>query len=541
MLLSSVQPYHIYAQPVSNTQVVSRQVQSLLDSMTLEQRVGQLFMVSLYGEGLNEQGVQFLRQMNPGAVAYFSYNGTTPAAATNSVNTWQTVVTGSGAQIPLIVAVDQEGGTVRRLTDGFTSLPWGGALVAMPPEDAHEVGQLAGAELSAVGINMNLAPVVDVRTVPNAFMEKRSMGGDPLAIGSAAAAYIDGMRNNGVIGVLKHFPGHGSAGDSHNLLPVVNYDLNHINSVELVPFKEAIAGGAEAIMVGHLVYPSLDPTPGLPASLSPKIINDVLRKQLGFNGLVISDAMDMAAIVNNFTRPVAAVMAIKAGIDMIAAGPHSPLSEQIAMKQAVIDAVNSGDIPQSRIDEAVLRVLAVKERYHLLAWQPLDVNTASTQVNVEDHTIAVDRLMRDAVSVVHNDQGLLPLTAGSQKVAIIYPGAFTSIMRECVAIDIKATSLAYTLHPSKLELASTHSISRVADVTIVFTYNMPDYPAQADLVSSIASPKVVLVALESPYDNEQVEENPAAYVTTFNAIPAAFKAVCAVLYGKSPAKGTWKR
>src|SRR5258708_349887 len=336
------------AVPLSGAQAQSStdaQVEALVQSLTLEQRVGQLFMVSLYGEELSDTGATFLRTMMPGAVALFSYNGSSPQVFTQTINAWQMVASQIGAKVPLLVAVDQEGGPVTRLTDGFTPMPWGAALGAMPADDARTVGKLSGQELSAVGVNINLAPVVDVRTEANAFMEPRMFGNDAATVGSAATAYVQGLADSGVIAVLKHFPGHGAAGDSHTELPVVSYDIDHINSVELLPFEAGIEAGAEVVMVGHLVYPALDPTPGLPASLSPIIIGEVLRKQLHFDGVVMSDAMDMAAIVDHYSRPVAAVMAIRAGIDIIAAGPHTPISDQLAIRPAVADARKRGRLP----------------------------------------------------------------------------------------------------------------------------------------------------------------------------------------------------
>ncbi|MEP7285961.1 MAG: glycoside hydrolase family 3 protein [Chloroflexota bacterium] len=524
-----------YANPSPDSQV-----NALMQNMTLDQRVGQLFMVSLYGEELSTTGQNFLRDMQPGAVAMFSYNGTSPQAINQTINAWQKVSTQTGAQIPLLVAIDQEGGTVIRLTDGFTQLPWGGALAAMPSDDAQTVGKIAGQELSAVGINMNLAPVVDVRTLPdNFFMERRMMGSDPAAIGAAASAYIKGMRENGVIGVLKHFPGHGAAGDSHTMLPVVNYDLDHVNTVELTPFRVGIENGAEAIMVGHLVYPALDPTPGLPASLSPKIVGDVLRKQLGFQGVAITDAMDMAAIVDHFTRPVAAVMAIRAGIDMIATGPHTPIAEQQAMKQAILDAVQRGDLPEARINEAVQRILMLKAKHGLLAWAALNPVDAVQRVDIIAHQPMIEQIYLDTISIVHDPLHYLPLTPGARKVAVIYPGIFPSLLRSCSDIDTPAAVLSYTLAPTLTEQAAARSVSQKADVTLIFTYDIDDYPAQAYMVNNVPANKTIVIALQSPYDLQHGIQ-PSTYVAAFNAYPSAFKAVCAVLYGNHPAVGKWQ-
>src|SRR5258706_2039077 len=515
------------------------QVDAILQTMTLEQRVGQLFMVSGYGEELSSTGQNFLQKMMPGAVAMFSYNGSSPQAINQTINAWQTQAIQTGARVPLLVSIDYEGGTVVRMTSGFTPLPWGPALGAMPVADAHAVGKIAGEELSAVGFNMNLAPVVDVRTIPNnSFMEPRMFGNDPARVGAAADAYIQGMNESGVIGVLKHFPGHGAAGDSHVQLPVVNYDANHVNSVELVPFRDAIENGAEAVMVGHLDYPALDPTPDMPAFLSEVIVGDVLRKQLNFNGVAMTDAMDMEAIVNHYKRPVAAVVAIHAGIDMIAAGPHTPITDQLAMKQAVIDAVNQGKLSASRIEEAARRILLLKAKHSLLTWIPLDPAGAKQRIDLEEHQATVDDIYLRTVAIADDPNKLLPLAASTHKVAIIYPGVFPSIQRGCSAIDSTLSGFAYTLSPSVDQIASAHTLGAASDFVVIFTYNISDYPGQAALVNSVPADKTIVVALQSPYDLEQ-NIHPAAYLTSFNPMPGAFVADCAILYGKRLAQGVW--
>ncbi len=515
-------------------------VTMILQSMPLEQRVGQLFMVSVYGKGLAETTSAFLQDMTPGGVAMFTYNGSTPQEMTQTINAWQSAVSKIGAQVPLLVAIDQEGGTVARLTDGFTPLPWGGALGAMPPEDARKVGQMAAEELGAVGINVNLAPVVDVRTEPNnLFIERRALGTNPEMVGMAASAFVQGMQDRNVIGTLKHFPGHGPAGDSHTTLPVVTYDRARVESEELVPFLMGIKGGAEVVMVGHLVYPALDPTPGLPASLSPVIIQDVLRKQLGFDGVVMTDAIDMGAITDHFDRPTSAVMAIKAGVDMIATGPNMPMAEQQVMKQAILDAVKRGDISEARIEESARRVLALKAKHGLLNWSPLDPAKANQRVNSAAHQPIVDQIYLNTITFAQDAYKRLPLTPGGQKVAVIFPGAYPSVQRECAAIDKPIHSFAYSLSPTVEEQASARTTARDADVVIIFTYNIGEYPAQAALVNVVLPEKAIVVSLQNPFDIERGIQ-PGAYVAAFNSYPSALKAACAVLYGKHPAVGRWQ-
>jgi beta-N-acetylhexosaminidase len=528
-----IAPGSAFARPA-----LDAQVDSILASMPLDQRVGQLFMVSVYGKGLPEASNAFLRDMMPGAVALFDYNGAVPQEFTQTVNAWQTVAIQIGAHVPLIVAIDQEGGPVTRLTQGFTPLPWGGALGAMPSEDARKVGQIAAEELRAIGVSMNLAPVADVRVPEGVFIERRTFGHDPSTVSAAVSAYAQGLQERGVIAVLKHFPGHGPAGDSHGVLPVVNYKRDHVDSVELAPFRAAIQNGAEVVMVGHLVYPALDPTPGLPASLSPVIVGDMLRKQLGFDGVVMTDAMDMAAIVDHFTRPVAAVMAIRAGVDMIASGPHTPMSDQQAMKRAVLDAVKRGDLSETRIAEAARRVLKLKAMHGLLSWTALDANTTDKRIDVVAHQPIVDSIYMDTIAIAQDTYKRLPLSPGAQKVGVIFPGVYPAVQRECAAIDKPFRAFAYTLSPTTDEQLAARTIARDADVVLIFTFNIGDYPSQAALVNAVPPEKAVVVALQNPYDIERGIQ-PAAYVLAFNSYPSAFEATCAVLYGKHAAVGVW--
>ncbi len=514
-------------------------VDAILKAMPLDQRVGQMFMVSFYGPALSQATEAFLREMTPGAVAMFSSNGTTPVQVTNSVNAWQSLAVQIGAKVPLIVAIDHEGGPVTRLTEGFTALPWGAALGAMPAGDARQVGQLAAEELRAVGINMNLAPVTDVRLPDLPFIERRAFGADPETVGQAATAYLQGLQAQGVIGAVKHFPGHGPAGDSHEFLPVITLDRRHIEAKELPPFKEAIQGGADVVMLGHLYYSALDSTPNRPASLSPVVINDLLRKRLGFQGLTMTDSMDMGAIVNNYRRTDAAVMAAKAGIDLIVAGPYTPMTEQAAMKRAVIDAVNQGEIPASRIEEAARRVLELKAKYGLLTWQALDAAGAAERIQVAAHQEMVDVIYLSTVAIAQDKYKRLPLKPGTKRVALVFPGVYPVIQRECGAIDRSAAAFAYSLTPTGSEIEAVRALGRSSDAVIVFTYNLLEYPSQASLVNAIPAEKAIVVAAQNPYDIERGIQ-PGAYLTAFNSYPGALRAACMVLYGQVPAAGSWR-
>ncbi|MDW8300044.1 MAG: glycoside hydrolase family 3 protein [Anaerolineae bacterium] len=515
---------------------LERQVEAILAQMPLDVRVGQMFMVSFFGEGLNEASRDFMRQMMPGGVGVFASNGVSPAAVTRSTNAWQALATQIGAKVPLLIATDQEGGTVQRLNDGFTAFPWGAALSAMPLEQTSQVAQMTAIELRAVGVNMNFAPVADLYHPEGRFMSKRVWGHDPERVGQAVAAYVRGLQARGVIATLKHFPGHGAAADSHFELPTLALSRQALER-EWLPFRMGIAAGAEVVMVAHLNVPSLDPTPNLPATLSKPIVSDVLRGALGFTGVIITDAMDMGAVQQGFMPAEAAVRAVQAGVDMLATGPKLPLSDQLSMKRAIIDAVLSGAIPSAQIDNSVRRILRLKAKYGLLAWQPLDAPTASERAQVTAHSAALESIYLRTISVVR-PTALLPLDPSRQKIGLIYPGAYSSLPNVCGIYGAPTRRLAYSLTPTDGELAIAREINAQVDVAVIFTFNLDEYPRQASLVNTFAPQKTVVVALQSPYDALQGIQ-PAGYVTVFNPYPAAMRAACAVLYGAFPPKGTF--
>lgn len=511
-------------------------VTQLLNSMTLEQKVGQLFLVSAYGPGVNDTTAAFIRTVMPGGVALFGSNGTTPDQVTATVNAWQSMATQVGAKVPLLVSTDQEGGPVTRLSDGFSPFPAGPALAAMPPTDARTVGRVVGAELGAVGINTDLAPVTDVQTViSNPVMDGRSFGSDPDRVGNAAAAFNAGLNDSGVIGVLKHFPGHGDASDSHVGLPTVNDPLSRVESVELQSFRLAIQAGAEVVMVGHLIYPALDPVPDRPASLSPVIIQNVLRGQLGFKGLVITDALDMGAVVDNYTPDSAAVQALLAGADMITTGPHLPLSAEQAMYQNMLNAVHSGTLSEARIDEAASRVLTLKAQHGLLTWTALDVSAAADRINVDAHRNLLQPAFANAITVARNNHGLLPVQPGGNTI-ILYPGIYPATQRLCATHDPRASSFSFSQTPTSDEIGTAAKLAQLADRVIIFTYNAVDEPAQQALVRALPSDRTIAVALDNPYDFTTFP-NVGGYVLSYTPTPDAFAAVCNVVYGSYTAVG----
>lgn len=508
----------------------------LLDTLSLQQRVAQMFIVNLYGSQLTEAGADFLTRYQPGGVVLLGDNISTPAALTALINSYQHTSTASGG-LPLLVAVDQEGGPISHLKEGFTAFPTPALVTASQDVDlAHRLGAALAEELLAVGVNMDLAPVADLQTNPrNPIIKRRSFGSSPTLVSPILGAFVAGMQGQGVLATAKHFPGHGdSSDDSHTALPVIPLDRTRLEAVELAPFRAAIKADVSAIMVAHIWYPALEPQENLPASLSVNIIDGLLHREMGYDGLVMTDALDMDAIDTTYSYSDAVLKAIEAGVDLVIAA-HVSLDSQIRAIQAVVEAVQSGRLSEERINQSVRRILAAKARYRILNWQPLDSEQAATRLNLEQHARLVDELFEAGVTVARDTQQYIPLTP-ERFVAIIYPASRPQIMRECSPYNSSIHWVGVSLSPQAQEITWAQDAAMRADVVIVFTQNADEDPQQAALVNALPSEKTIAVALWSPYD-WTVYSQVAGYVVTYSPLPSAISAACKILFGILPARG----
>jgi beta-N-acetylhexosaminidase len=275
------------------------------------------------------------------------------------------------------------------------------------------MGRITAIEGRAVGIHMNYAPVADVNINPdNPIINTRSFGEDPGSVGRLTRAFIRGSQENGMIATAKHFPGHGdTAQDSHLLLPTVTGDRARLDKVELYPFKIAIEGGVQAIMTAHLAVPALDPTPNMPATLSPAIMTGLLRKELGFKGLIVTDALDMGGVTNAYSDEDMSLKALGAGVDILLM-PRDPA----LTVRTVIEAVRSGMVPIARIDDSVRRILEAKARLGLNRNRFVDVDAISRAVGSKPSLGRAYRAFEAAVTLVKNEGGALPLAPGKKTV-----------------------------------------------------------------------------------------------------------------------------
>lgn len=384
-----------------------------LNRMTLEEKIGQMVACRYSGNFVNRNSEYFknlktlIVEQKIGGLIIFGGEVYESAILTNTLQEL--------SKIPLLVASDFERGVGNQI-DGATLFPPLMALGAADSEDlAYAMGRVTAREGRAIGIHMTYAPVVDVNVNPdNPIINTRSVGEDPKWVSRIAEAFIKGCQDFGLIATAKHFPGHGDTDlDSHSVLATIEGDRERLDRVELFPFQKAVEVNVQAIMTAHLRIPALDPTPDLPATLSRPILTDLLRKEMGFKGLIVTDAMGMGGVTTLYTSEEAALMAVKAGVDMLLLPPRPK-----DVIQALIKAVRNGEIRESRIDMSVKRILEAKARLGLHQKKQVDITTLDRKIGTRNHLDQAEKTFDGSITLVKNESGVVPLSPGFQKMAI---------------------------------------------------------------------------------------------------------------------------
>lgn len=508
-----------------------------LAGMTLDQKAAHMVMAGFNGLTAPDDMFTLIRR-GLGSAILFARNLTGPEQAAALTGELQKAALDAQG-LPLLIAADQEGGIVVRLTAGVSVMPGNMALGATrSAELAYKAAFTVGRELARLGINMNLAPVLDVNNNPaNPVIGVRSYGADPALVAALGSAQVRGYQDGGILATAKHFPGHGdTALDSHSARPLVPHSLQHLAEVELVPFKAAIAAGIGAIMTAHVVFPAVEPDAEIPATLSPAVLTGLLRQQLGFNGIIITDSMGMKGITACFEPGEAAVRAVIAGADIIAVCHN--MERQEASIAAIVEAVQARRIAESRLDESVLRILHAKMRYA----HPESVDALKTVAP----TVTPLEIARQAVTVLRNN-GVLPLPKGHW--LLVEPGELahtgeagtspTPSLAEFLAPALgELTVEGVPLTPTEADTARVVASAAGCRGAIVVTRYATRQPAQAQMVQALveAGITVVVAALPNPYD-VAVCPGAAAVLTAYDVHRAAVQATCEVLMGAISVSG----
>ena len=499
--------------------VDNRWVEKTLKKMTLGEKLGQLVMIYYWGRFTSTESPEYqelLREVKDKYIGGIILQAQRTPTGVERSQVYPSAALANqlqrAAKIPLLVAADFETGTSMRLADG-TPFPSAMAVAATGnPQDAYTMGKITAIEARAAGLNWIFAPVSDVNDNPdNPIINTRSFGEDPQRVAEFVTQFIHGVQDNGALATAKHFPGHGDVNvDSHVSVPVVPGDLAELNRVELVPFRAAIAAGVGAVMSGHLVVPALEPDANVPATLSHRVLTDLLRKKLGFDGIEVTDALDMGGVTTIDSPPNVAVRAVNAGIDVLLIPPN-PDAEIDALEEAV----KSGELPMATVDDAVRRILRGKAQLGLEKNRLVDLNGINSVFGSPKFKAASQDIADRGITLIRDDQKMLPLDATKPlRVLLVaisgdpdpYPGAvIENELREradsvqVVRVDtnfVKANTVQLP-PPESYDVAIATVFVRVADRK--GTVGLPENEA-ALLNQVIAGGKPVIVAsLGSPY------------------------------------------
>ncbi|AVQ98140.1 beta-N-acetylhexosaminidase [Oceanobacillus iheyensis] len=350
-------------------------VQEKISSMTIKEKVGQMLMIGFEGTQVNDQTRNFIQENHIGGVILFERNITrniTDSKQLLNLNRELKELNADSQDIPLFISVDEEGGVVSRMPPKIVNLPDSKKIGDLNnTELAYQVGEAIGERVNAFGFNVTMAPVMDVNSNPdNPIIGKRAFGDNKEIVSKMGVEEMKGIQSKGIIPVIKHFPGHGDTDvDSHLGLPVVHNSLESIREMELVPFQKAIDHQADMTMVAHILLPEIDNED--PASLSKNVVTTMLREELGFDGVTITDDLTMGAILENYDIGDATVKAVQAGNDIVLVC-HGDENKLKAV-HSLTKAVESGAIKEERIDESVKRILHLKEKYNLSSTSPSNI------------------------------------------------------------------------------------------------------------------------------------------------------------------------
>jgi beta-N-acetylhexosaminidase len=440
-------------------------IDSVFNSLTPSEKIAQLIMIPAYqnDNGFNEKEVsKLIEKYNIGGLIFFQGNPYKLASLTNKYQ--------SLAKTPLIISIDAECGLAMRL-DSTIRYPDQIILGAINNEKLlYEMGAHIARQLKHLGIHINMAPVIDVNNNPdNPIINYRSFGEDRVNVARKGILYMKGLQDNNILAVAKHFPGHGDTNDdSHYTLPLIPHSRQRIDSIELFPFKELINSGVGGVMVAHLSIPALDDSPKLASSLSKVIVNDLLKNEMGFKGLVITDAMNMGGITKHFKPREANVKAISAGNDILLMPCNVPKAISSIQRE-----IRKGNISQAEIDKRCRKVLAAKYWAGLSNYKPVDLSNLNVKLNAPEYKLLYRKLVEASLTLSRNKNNIIPLkrldTLSIVSVALgsEIPNTFqntlelyTKIDKICLGKDATSSQIKNELDNYDLIIISTHNTNR---------------------------------------------------------------------------------
>jgi len=541
-----------------------KRLRSLISRMTLPEKVGQLFVMRVYGHSatapdqadidanLSEIGVRTAAEMiakyHVGGIIYFTWahNTRDPHQIADLSNGIQKASLSRPRGLPVLVATDQEHGIVCRIGAPATLFPGAMAIGAGGSlGDARTLGRISGAELRAMGVNQDYSPDADVNVNPaNPVIGVRSFGADPDAVAGLVTAEVKGYQSSQVAATAKHFPGHGdTAVDSHFGFPVITHSREVWEALDAVPFRAAVKAGIDSIMTAHIMVPALDDS-GDPATLSHPILTGILRGELGYDGVVITDSLQMEGVRQKYGDDRVPVLALKAGVDQLL----NPPSLDVAWN-AVLKAVQGGELTEARLDESILRVLRLKARLGLFEDAYAGRAGVDRTVGTGAHLAAAARIAERTTTLLVNSAGLLPLSRRTHgKVLVVgadpaspsgTTGPPTGVLAAALGeLGFTATARSTGTEPSAAVVSAAVAAAREADAVVVATYNVTASGSQKTLVQQLVATgkPVVAVAVRNPYDVAQLP-SVSAYLASYSWTDVELRAAARVIAGRVRPRG----
>lgn len=507
-------------------------------AMTLDEKIGQLVMAGFHGTSPSPGITRLIREHHLGGVLLFSRNIVSPTQTARLVNRLQSLAREKGGP-PLLVAMDQEGGLVARIRKGAAVHPGNMALGSVGEASlARLAGLVTGTELRAMGVNMNLAPVMDVNINPmNPVIGVRSFGEDAACVSQLGVAMIRGLQQSRVVATAKHFPGHGDTSvDPHYSLPIVEHGLDRLRTVELKPFEAAIRTGVRAVMVSHISFPAIEDQRDLPTSLSERVVSGLLRRGMGFSRLILTDCMEMKAVSDRFEAGEAAVRAVRAGADLVLVS-HS-FVRQVESLKALCDAAKVGELQMDRIDQSVRRVL--KEKLWLAGIEPFR-GRVKRRVGSKKHLAIVRRLGRKAVTLLRNPAAVLPFRRPSTRRVLCVAcmkddgdiDPLSRVLSEEAPKELKVVQMKLPVNPRMDDIRRAIQHAQEVDAVVVATARADLLAGQARLLGLLGDSSIplVVVSTREPYDLTCAPAN-ASLIACYGPAKSSLLGVCDVLLGR---------
>jgi beta-N-acetylhexosaminidase len=497
-----------------------------ISRLTIEEKIGQLLMFGIEGVDITDHAIHLIKELKVGNIILFARNAKDPKQLFTLNQSLQKLAHET-LGIPMFISIDQEGGMVTRIFHGATFFPGAMTLSAAGSlDDAYKMGDFMGEELLALGVNMNLAPVLDVNNNPkNPVIGVRSYSDDPIRVADYGIQYIKGLQNH-IFATGKHFPGHGDTHlDSHLALPSVDYPLERLEAIELVPFKRAIKEGIGALMSSHINFPAFTEE-GRPTTLSKKCLTGFLRETLGFEGLIVTDGMEMKAIQDHYGTVEASLMSIQAGANLVCICHSEPL--QIEAIQRIKHAIETNELPLDVLDERVKRVLDTKSKL-----KPIDLEkpyeAIKHHVENKEHQAFSYHIVKKALTLVKGEP--LKLKASALFIGML-PKATTQADDTDGLYDIvahihkelpKLKTQRVPIIPSEDDISFVIEQAKDVDQIIMTSYNANIYPSQIKLIDELSKlgKDLHVIAMRNPFDlyyTEHIQNYVCLYEYTPNSI-----------------------